>query len=357
VRIVLKGIHTVKAKGKTYHYAYRGGPRLEGEPGTAAFIESYQKAHRELRKAPEGTLAALIAAYKTSTDFTRRTPQTKKSYLHYLKLIEAEFGDLPITALSDPKVRGVFKAWRDGMQETPRKADLAWTILRRVLSVAKDRGQITINPCEKGGRLYKANRAEKIWTEDHIARFTAVAPPHLILALELALWTGQRQGDLLKLCWTDYRNGRLHVFQEKTKTHVVIPVATSLATSLDAAPRSASTILVGGLGKPLTSAGFRTLWRIACNKADIHDVTFHDLRGTAVTRLALAGCSVPEIAAITGHSPAEADSILKAHYLGGRNALAESAIAKLNAVKPTVKPDVVLLLSPSYSRDNPQPNA
>ncbi len=52
----------------------------------------------------------------------------------------------------------------------------------------------------------------------------------------------------------------------------------------------------------------------------------------AVTRLALAGCSVPQIAAITGHSLKDVEQILDAHYLGGGVELAEAAITKLNAV-------------------------
>jgi hypothetical protein len=47
-----------------------------------------------------------------------------------------------------------------------------------------------------------------------------------------------------------------------------------------------------------------------------------------VTRLALAGCTVPQIAAITGHSPRDVDEILKAHYLGGQAELADRAIIK-----------------------------
>jgi hypothetical protein len=60
------------------------------------------------------------------------------------------------------------------------------------------------------------------------------------------------------------------------------------------------------------------------------DLHFHDLRGTAVTRLALSGCTVPEIAAITGHSPRDVGAILEAHNLGGRVELAEQAILKLD---------------------------
>ena len=47
-------------------------------------------------------------------------------------------------------------------------------------------------------------------------------------------------------------------------------------------------------------------------------MTFNDLRGTAVTRLALVGCSEAEIATITGHSLRDVRSILDAHYLQPR---------------------------------------
>ncbi len=46
---------------------------------------------------------------------------------------------------------------------------------------------------------------------------------------------------------------------------------------------------------------------------------------------ALSGCTVPEIAAITGHSLEDVEAILDGHYLGGRIELAVSAIEKLDA--------------------------
>jgi integrase len=56
---------------------------------------------------------------------------------------------------------------------------------------------------------------------------------------------------------------------------------------------------------------------------------FHDLRGTAVTRLAVAGCTEAEIATITGHATGSVRAILDTHYLSRDPALAESAIRKL----------------------------
>lgn len=82
-----------------------------------------------------------------------------------------------------------------------------------------------------------------------------------------------------------------------------------------------------------TESGFRASWRKACKKAGVEGLTFHDLRGTAVTRLAIAGCTVPEIAAIGGHSLKQVTAILDAHYLSRDSQLGLSAIRKLEAHK------------------------
>ncbi|WP_353402756.1 tyrosine-type recombinase/integrase, partial [Pseudophaeobacter arcticus] len=82
-------------------------------------------------------------------------------------------------------------------------------------------------------------------------------------------------------------------------------------------------------GTSWTSHGFSASWRKTLAKAKISGLTFHDLRGTAVTRLAIAGCEVPEIATITGHSLKDVGAILDAHYLSRNTQLAESAIMKL----------------------------
>nr|WP_247525359.1 tyrosine-type recombinase/integrase [Bradyrhizobium sp. 199] len=99
-------------------------------------------------------------------------------------------------------------------------------------------------------------------------------------------------------------------------------------TLRSAEKRSAVTILVNSFGRPWTEDGFRTSWDKASKRTSLKDLHFHDLRGTAVTWLALSNCSVPEIAAVTGHST----QILDAHHLGGRVELAQSAIKKLSPV-------------------------
>jgi integrase len=96
-------------------------------------------------------------------------------------------------------------------------------------------------------------------------------------------------------------------------------------------------ILLSTDRQPWTEDGFRSSWRKACVAIGIVGLTFNDLRGTAVTRLALAGSTEAEIATITGHSLRDVRSILDAHYLHRDPALGESAIRKLE--RRTISPN------------------
>jgi len=202
-------------------------------------------------------------------------------------------------------------------------------VLARVLSWSMDRGLVAANPCARGGRLYRGSRAEKIWTDADEVAFLERAPAHLHLALLLALWTGQRQGDLLRLPWSAYNGTHIRLRQSKGGTRVVIPVGAPLKAALDAALKRSPIMLTTADGKPWTPDGFRASWGKACKRAAVIGVTFHDLRGTAVTRLAIAGCTEAEIATITGHSLRSVRAIIDTHYLNRDPVLAESAIRKL----------------------------
>ena len=240
-------------------------------------------------------------------------------YLALIKRIETKFGSFPLSAMTDRRTRGVFMAWRDklAVEFGRRQADYAWSVLALILAWALDRGLVAANPCEKGGRVYRGSRADKIWM--------------------LALWTGQRQGDLLRLPWSPYDGTRVRLKQSKTAARVSIPVGAPLKAALDSAPKHGPNILTSTDKRPWTSDGFRASWRKACAKAGIVGVTFNDLRGTAVTRLALAGCTEAEIVTITGHSLRDVRSILDTHYLHRDPALADRAIAKLERGTKTPK--------------------
>src|SRR5215471_14108007 len=229
--------------------------------------------------------------------------------------------------------------WRDELAaKSVRQADYAWTVLARILSVALKRGKIDVNPCAAGERLYQSARVDKIWTFDDEEAFLRSAPAHLHLPLLLALWTGQRQGDLLRLPWSAYDGSVIRLRPHKTISRkrprgkaITVPVGAPLKAALDAVAKfkKSPVVLLSSEGTAWTEAGFRASFNKARDAAGIVGVTFNDLRGTAVTRLALMGATEPEIATITGHSLKDVCAILDAHYLHRDPELAWNAIRKL----------------------------
>lgn len=335
MRVRLKGLNSRRktlADGswKTYWYAWKGGPRLEGKPGTPEFMAAYNAAIAAKVVLPTGVLKSVIMRFEHSAEFGQLAERTRADYLKHLDAIEREFGTFPLEGLKNRRARVILYEWKDRLaRRSLRQADYAWSIFARCLSWALKRGLVDANPLERGGRLYRASRAELVWSEDDEARMLAAASPQIRLAFMLAIWTGQRRGDLLRLPWSSYDGSKIRLRQSKTGARVVIPVAASLKVVLEAEPRKSPLILTQKGGKPWTQDGFSSSWRKTAKRAGIEGLTFHDIRGTAVTRLALAGCTEAEIVALTGHKLNDVRSILDANYLHRDPRLAETAIEKL----------------------------
>jgi integrase len=338
MRVRLKGLNSktkTLADGtkRTYYYAGKGGPRVHGEFGSAEFIANFLAATKVKRRQTSDTLLRIIREYQQSEAFTNLAAHTQKGYETNIGKIAEEFGDLPLAALKDKRAKGDILRWRTRLaRNSTRQADYAMSTLSRILSWGMEMGDVDANPCLGIKRLYNGNRKENVWSLDQEKALLDVASAPLRLAMVLALWTGQRQGDLLSLRWTDYDGTYIKLKQSKTGTKVKIPVARPLKYLLDSTVRRSDRVLVNLDGVPWKPSGFRASWRKACIKAGIPSGkdgrTFNDLRGTAVTRLALAGCTEAEIATITGHSLTQVRSILDEHYLYRDPKLAENAIRK-----------------------------
>jgi integrase len=334
VRVRLKGIATTTATlasgvRATYYYAWRGGPRLVGEPGSPEFLASYQAAHRNRRSPDRSLFRSIVVAYLASPEFAKLSDRSAADYKHHLAKIELAFAELPLAALEDPRVTREFLDWCDNIAvRSLCQADNAWKVLMRVISWARGGGLTTYRPPERMERLYHADRADKIWTEEHVAAFMEIAPEYLQRALVLALETGQRQADLLALPWSSYDGQWIRLRQHKTGRRVNVPVTRRLRAVLENTPRLSPVILTNSYGRPWLQRSFQGAWKKTCRKAGIVDRTFHDTRGTTVTRLAEASCTPQEIATITGHSLRDIGTILDG-YTARTDQIAIAAITKL----------------------------
>jgi integrase len=302
-------------------------------------------AAREGHKEPSGELFhAIVVGYRKSQAYLNLRPRTRQDYDQHIARIELEFGTLPLGALDDPRVTRDFTQWRDGLPGGARQQDYAWMVLMRLLSWGRGQGMTSYRPPERMERLYNADRSELIWDEGMIAAFMAVASVPLQRALVLALETGQRQGDLLILPWSAYARDEagqwwITLRQSKSRRHnregrlVKIPVTRTLQRMLEAMPRTCPVILTNAKGLPWQGNAFRRAWGKAVAASKVTGRTFHDLRGTAVTRLSEAGATPQEIASWTGHSLRSVTAILD-RYCARTDNLAIAALIKLERGAP-----------------------
>lgn len=219
-------------------------------------------------------------------------------------------------------------------KRSPRQADACFGVLRIILEWARDRGDISHNHATRPKKVYKADRSGKLWLPEHLEAFRKVAPPEMVMALAVALWTGQRQADVLLMPWTAYEEGRLRFRQGKRLRLVDMPVFSELRDILDAAPRVADTILTTAKGKPWAvkprATYFMHEWRQATLAAGLDGLHFHDIRGTTCTMLADAGATPSEIASMLGWTSATVMEMLD-RYQAMTAAQSDSAVAKLEA--------------------------
>jgi integrase len=213
-------------------------------------------------------------------------------------------------------------------KRSPRQADATFGVLRIILEWGRDRGLLSHNHATRPKKVYKVDRSEKIWLEADLEAFRAVAPHEMRVALELALWTGQRQADLLKLGWSAYKDGRLSFRQGKRHRKVDMPVPLGLRKLLDVEVPRAATILTTSSGKPWGQIHFQHNWRKATLAAGLDGLHFHDIRGTSCTMLADAGCTPSEIAAMLGWTIRTVNDMLD-RYQALTAAQSNSAVAKL----------------------------
>jgi integrase len=106
------------------------------------------------------------------------------------------------------------------------------------------------------------------------------------------------------------QDGRFIFQQSKTKGTVNIPLLPDFLIALKAMPPSSivplteATFLTTSFGHPFESAAsFGNWFRQRCDEAGLpKELSAHGLRKATARRLAEAGCTSNEIAAVTGHS-------------------------------------------------------
>jgi integrase len=167
-----------------------------------------------------------------------------------------------------------------------------------------DWGKLQTNPC-RGIKLYP-EVARTHWLEaGQINELLSHSSDRLRPIVQVALLTGLRMGDILRLTWDrfDFEQGLIRIVQGKTQTPLLLPISEALAEVLRAIPRDMDTPYVfQHRGKPLRGHGWmRTDFAKAIKASGLAGTHFHDLRHTAATQLRRLGRDLQVVQQLLGH--------------------------------------------------------
>ncbi len=357
---------------RAYYY-----DRATGRPlGTdrAIALEHTTSATRVAGVIP-GSIAAVIADYKRSAKWAKLSPRTKHDYSMYLDLIHDEYGHLPAAEFRPRHVARIQERYAD----RPRTANYIVAVLRIVLNVAVKQELIQANPAAEPDMLPTQPRTQ-LWSRDDQTDFLAAADPRLHLAFMLMLYTTQRMSDVLAMTKGQVyeRNGRLMIELRQQKTRALIAVR--VHRDLEPLLRARIEDKTGGLllvpspkGLTWSARNFsrkwdgslrrmalrraRALFRLGWSKDRVRAELGEqhrqrrDLRRTGIVRMAEAGVTTPQIAAISGHEIDYCQNIIDT-YLPRRTEVAIAAMDAWEAGEdaPAKRQRVVVPLSSATRR-------
>jgi integrase len=332
VRVELKGLAKVKAKGTTYWYAWRGGPRLSGAPGSPEFLASYNEAIEQRHTPDKKRFRFVVMHYKGSNDYKKLAITTRDQWGKWLDRVGEHFGELRIAQFDRPeKIRPVIRRWRGQWADTPRTADYAMQVLSRVLAHAVELGSIAGNPCEGIKHLYNNDRSEIIWSDTDISQIKKTCSAEIANAIDLAGHTGLRLSDLVRLSWSHVVEDAIVLTTGKSRhrREAIVPLYPALKDLLARIPKRATTILTSSRNTPWTSDGFGSSFNKAKMDAGMsdRDLHFNDLRGTAATKFYIARFSMREIAETLAWEEETVEKIIRRYV--GRQAALKARIKKM----------------------------
>ena len=262
------------------------------------------------------------------SDFVRgvylpHVEQHNRQYHHYTchaNVLCGYFGDRMVGQIS-PLAVETFKRdrlktpTRNGRRRMPRSVNSELTTLSAVFTLAVTHKLIRENPCRRVKRLGAEEGPSRRLLPDEEAALLKSAElerPFLKPMIQLALWTGLRQGELIALAKPaiNFERNRLFVVnprwrrdKRKTEGNPMSPEVREPLSELCA--KAEGDLLFSAKDEgPLARHSVVFSFRSACSRAGIKGLRFHDLRHEYGSRLGDADVQLMKIARLMGHSNA-----------------------------------------------------
>lgn len=309
----------------------KGNVRTERRTLADGTVKVYRYTRKKRQPKGNRTVAGIIAEWQNSPEWDALRPNTKDGYVRYIHPLFQAFKTVDFRKLRREHLMGVRNvvAKKNGHGAAGGyckavQALFKWTV---------EQGITDFSPATKLRTKLRVGELPT-WTEEQARKAMRDLPEAYRRVVVLAYYTGQRRGDLCALKWSAYDGAFLRVKQQKAKDNkkpLEIPVLPELRAELAEWKRQARTvtILETVRGLPWGAPYLSRILPYELAKIGLPRLGVHGLRKLTAVRLAEAGCSPHEIAAITGHETLAMIS----HYTKAVNqrTLAEVALLRLDA--------------------------
>jgi integrase len=219
--------------------------------------------------------------------FPKLARRTQIDGLRYVEQLKQLFGNIPADQLTARQIG----QWMNGGPTRGRiQRGKIVSLLATMYKYAVGEWFIVDSNPTRDLRMPKSNHRTRYITDDEFSAVRAIASPRLRAVMDLALLTGQRQGDILKLEWShiDVNERLIHIRQGKTGKRFAIRITEALEEVLVRCKRQTPAlprdyVVRNKLGERYSSEGFRAMWQRTIKKAlqlgaIKEKFTFHDIR-------------------------------------------------------------------------------
>lgn len=252
----------------------------------------------ESREAKLKDLTKVFLAYSKTNKKDYKLDEAK------VKVIHSYFGEKTLASKITPKRIEDFKSF---MSEKYSNAyvNRYLACIKTIFNIGIKNELIKTTPMKAVKMMKEDNHKIRYLTADEETRLFKELPEHLKPIVICALQTGLRKSNILQLRWelVDLEFRFIEVLAQQNKGHKIIkiPISDKLLETLESLPRNSEYVFANpDTGKPYRdiSEGFKN----ACDRANIENFRFHDLRHTVATRLVEKGIDLRVVQEIMAHS-------------------------------------------------------
>ncbi len=215
------------------------------------------------------------------------------------------FGNVPAEDVKPSQVEEVMARLKEEGME-PATIHRRLTVLKAIYNRALREGKIDKNPILRVQSPKFDNRIVRYLTPDEESRLFAALPGRLHPIVSVALHTGCRQGELLRLIWgdVDFSSGTILIREAKSgesRRVVMNSRVKSVLSSLSGKEKPSNPVFSNTFGGFMDGGNLRREFEGAVKKAGIAPFRFHDLRHTFASRLAMNGANDRTLQTLLGH--------------------------------------------------------